>query len=121
MSPRLICDNGREGAGDIELPRGGTQCDGMKHILLILTLAFVPAAADAACYADYKAKRENPLRLHYGVAEIPGGKCNRRAARQALAPRLERAGWSLLNVLSVFDESGLDERKGSAGQHFLRY
>jgi hypothetical protein len=32
-----------------------------------------------------------------------------------------QAGWQLLNVLSVFDESGLEERKDSAGEYYLRY
>ncbi|MFT5742287.1 MAG: hypothetical protein ACI86S_000344, partial [Paracoccaceae bacterium] len=30
-------------------------------------------------------------------------------------------GWQLLNVLGVFDDSGLDERIESAGQYYLRY
>ncbi|SFE54297.1 hypothetical protein [Roseivivax sediminis] len=89
-------------------------------ILALLVPILVPGAARAACYADYKAKRESPLRLHYGVAEI-GGECGRAAARQELAPRLAQAGWTLLNVVSVFDESGLEERRDSAGQNFLRY
>ncbi|MHA6326860.1 hypothetical protein [Roseivivax sp. CAU 1753] len=93
----------------------------MKQIILILALTFGPAAAQAACYADYKAKRENPLRLHYGVAEIPDAACNKKAATRALGPRLAAEGWSLLNVVSVFDDSGLEERKDSAGQHYLRY
>jgi hypothetical protein len=48
----------------------------MKRIIL-LTLAFlaVSSAAQAACYADYKAKRDDPLRLHYGVAEIMKSQC----------------------------------------------
>ncbi len=45
----------------------------MKRIIL-LTLAFlaVSSAAQAACYADYKAKRDDPLRLPAGVDEIMG-------------------------------------------------
>ena len=89
-------------------------------ILALLAPLLAPGAAEAACYADYKAKREDPLRLHYGVAEI-GGECGRSAARQELAPRLAEAGWTLLNVVSVFDESGLEEKRDSAGQNFLRY
>ena len=44
----------------------------MKHALSLACLAMLcmPAAAQAACYADYKAKQDAPLRLHYGVAEI---------------------------------------------------
>ncbi len=90
----------------------------MRWLLIAALLA--PAAAQAECYADYKAKRENPLRLHYGVAEI-GGPCARAAAARELAPRLDRAGWELLNVVSVFGEAGLEQRRDSAGKNFLRY
>ncbi len=77
-------------------------------------------AVQADCYADYKAKQDNPLRLHYGVAEVTGD-CAVRPATDELAQRLERNGWELLNVLGVFDDAGLDERKDSAGEFFLRY
>ncbi|MFP7672123.1 hypothetical protein ACG74X_02075 [Marivita sp. S0852] len=94
----------------------------MKHVFALILLFFVslPATAQAKCYADYKAKQDSPLRLHYGVAEISGA-CTVDAATQQLQTRLARAGWTLLNVLSVFDETGLAERKDSAGPHFLRY
>lgn len=95
----------------------------MKRFLSSLLLASLlsgPAFAD--CYADYKAKRDNPLRLHYGVAEVPERSCrNADDAADALRPRLSAEGWKLLTVLSVFGEDGLDERKESAGDFFLRY
>lgn len=78
------------------------------------------SAAQAACYADYKAKQDNPLRLHYGVAEIRGD-CSVRNAQSQLADRLSSAGWELLNVLSVFDDAQLDDKKDSAGDYFLRF
>ncbi len=96
----------------------------MKRILipglLGLTLTLAAEAATAACYADYKAKQNNPLRLHYGVVELRGD-CSRAAAQAEIASRLDSAGWILLNVVSVFDESGLEQRKSSAGQYFLRF
>ena len=79
-----------------------------------------PAAAQEACYADYKASRRNPLELHYGVAEIRG-ECDRRSAQRELAPRLAADGWQLLEVVSTFGPSGLEERRASAGDYFLRY
>ncbi|MCV3270179.1 hypothetical protein [Roseobacter sinensis] len=95
----------------------------MKQTALILGLIFalaLPHGADAAgCYADYKAKQDNPLRLHYGVAEI--SQCSMGAAKTELAARLAARGWTLLNIVSVFDESGLEERKQSAGANFLRF
>ncbi len=78
------------------------------------------AGANAACYADYKAKQDDPLRLHYGVAEVRGD-CSSSSAADQLWPRLQQGGWQLLNVVGVFDETGLEERKGSAGEYFLRY
>lgn len=93
----------------------------MKHILLsILMTSLWASAAQAVCYADYKAKRDDPLRLHYGVAEIAAD-CTKSDAEAELADRLAADNWQLLNVLGVFDDAGLQERKDSAGEYFLRY
>ncbi len=89
-------------------------------MLLALALLAAPAA-QAACYADYKAKQDSPLRLHYGVAQLPDSACSPSAAADVLAPRLARDGWTLLNILSIFGPEGLDQRKASAGPYFLRY
>jgi uncharacterized membrane protein len=94
----------------------------MTRTFLAAALALVlagPAAAE--CYADYKAKRDEPLKLHYGVAQVSDGNCSPGAAEGELAPRLAGDGWTLLNVLSTFGPEGLEERKASAGAYFLRY
>ncbi len=94
----------------------------MKQILLSLAFVAMALPANAACYADYKAKRDDPLKLHYGVMELPDTACSSGAnARRQVAARLASQGWVLLNVLSVFDADGLAERKDSAGKFFLRY
>jgi hypothetical protein len=102
--------------------RGRRKDRRMKHILLSLIVLFVASAApaQAACYADYKAKQDNPLRLHYGVIEITGP-CSRGAAAGEAAARLARGGWVLLNVVSVFGPEGLAERRDSAGSYYLRF
>lgn len=97
----------------------------MKQIVFTSLIAAglalaAPLQARAECYADYKAKQDAPLRLHYGVAQIRGD-CSKGAAKAELKPRLAAEGWTLLNILSVFGAEGLEERKGSAGQYFLRY
>ena len=94
----------------------------MTRLLLSAALALVlagPAAAE--CYADYKAKRDEPLKLHYGVAQVSDGNCSPGAAEGELAPRLAADGWTSLTVLSTFGPEGLEERKASAGAYFLRY
>lgn len=93
----------------------------MKQILLsaALTLALA-GTVQAQCFADYKAKKDDPLRLHYGVAQLSGG-CSAAAATRELGPRLAARGWTLLQVQSVFGPEGLDQRKSSAGKFFLRF
>ncbi len=92
----------------------------MKRLIALTALTFALAGpAQAACFADYKAKQDDPLRLHYGVAQISD--CSAQAAQRELRSRLARAGWELLNILSIFDDSGLEERRDNAGRHFLRY
>lgn len=97
----------------------------MTRLLVFAALATalsLPACtADAACYADYKAKKDSPLQLHYGVAEVSDANCNAAAAAAELAPRLAGAGWTLLNVLSTFGPDGLEKRKASAGAYYLRF
>lgn len=94
----------------------------MKRLILtVAMLAGLALPASADCYADYKAKREPPLKLHYGVAQVSDGNCSKSAAASEIAPRLAADGWTLLNVLSTFGPEGLQERKASAGQYFLRY
>lgn len=92
----------------------------MRQFLLSLLMIVAAGTASAACFADYKAKRDDPLRLHYGVAEIRGT-CSTEAAAGELRGRLAANGWELLNVLAVFDDGGLEERRDSAGEFYLRY
>ncbi|MBO9478669.1 hypothetical protein J7382_14060 [Shimia sp. R11_0] len=89
-------------------------------VALSLTLSLPTAASAAECYADYKAKKDSPLRLHYGVVALQNG-CDKASAQQEVAARIGQDGWTLLNVLSVFDSSQLAGKEASAGQFYLRY
>ena len=102
---------------------------GMKKLLIssltalsLLTIMALASPANAECYADYKAKRDNPLRLHYVVIELPNATCAIPArAKAQIADRIGQGGWQLLNVLSIFDKAGLGDKKESAGKFFLRF
>ncbi|RKT27924.1 hypothetical protein BXY70_3280 [Roseovarius halotolerans] len=77
----------------------------MKRNIIILATATVmtlanAATAQAACFAEYKAKRDNPLELFYDVAQI-SGPCTKANARAQLQQMLARQGLTLLKVLSV--------------------
>lgn len=68
-----------------------------------LLAALVAGSASAACIAEYKAKRDDPLRLFYGTVEI-GGPCTIEAATSKLSAKLAAQGMTLLKVLSVTQE-----------------
>ena len=91
----------------------------IRLTLAALIVALVALPASAECFVDYKAKQNDPLRLHYGVAEVSA--CDTGGAGAELVPRLAADGWTLLTVLSTFGPEGLEERKDSAGAYFLRY
>lgn len=97
----------------------------MTHALSLAALCAaltLAAPAGAACFADYKAKQDDPLRLHYGVIELPDAACvSDEAAIPVVRERVEAGGWTLLNVLGLFDEAGLETRREAAGEFFLEF
>jgi hypothetical protein len=94
----------------------------MKRPILAVSIVLALAGSAAAeCYADFKVKRDDPLTLRYGVSQVSDANCSPDAAAGELAPRLASDGWTLLTVLSTFGPEGLDERKASAGEYFLRF
>ena len=89
--------------------------------LLAALLVLLAGPAAAACYADYRAQTSDPFGLHYGVIEIPESACTEAAAAPVVAERIAAEGWELLELISVFDEAGLEPRRSDAGAYFLRY
>jgi hypothetical protein len=92
-----------------------------KLPLLIGLALFIAAPLHAACYADYRAKKDNPLRLHYGVIDLRSADCTMSVAASVIPGRIASDGWDLLQVISVFDDSGLATRRADAGAYFLRF
>ncbi|MCT4608271.1 MAG: hypothetical protein N4A70_03610 [Pelagimonas sp.] len=96
----------------------------MKNCISYLTLCAalcLPAAAQADCFVAYKAKQDNPLRLHYGVLSLSGGCPSNSQAQSQADARLRQAGWTLLNVTTVSDSEPSAQMKADAGEHYLRY
>jgi hypothetical protein len=98
----------------------------IKNIALVATVGFaftMPSLAAADCFVDYKAKQSSAgLKLHYGVMKISGNACSdNTSAQQVVSKRLATGGWTLLTVISMFDQSGLIQRQANAGAYFLKY
>ena len=92
----------------------------MKWIIITLAI-FLTQSAQAACYADYKAKQENPLKLHYGIMKFNSVECTASIVQKKVALRLLPHGWTLLNLLTVSRKLPTTQRKENAGENFLRY
>jgi len=80
----------------------------MKHTLFSYALVALlsigtTGAAQAACLAEYKAKRDNPLELYYDVAQI-SGPCTVANAEVQLRAALASQGLTLLKVLAVSEQ-----------------
>lgn len=88
-------------------------------LVVVALLAASPAAGQ--CFADYKARRDNPLRLQYGIVELPAAACNdAQAATRHVSQVLAQHGWTLLQIESTFGREGFDQRSGRAGAIHLR-
>ena len=69
----------------------------IKILLVTLFVISYPQVLFADCYVDYKAKKNEPLRLHYGIARIDTSVCkDRDAAVLDLRARLQTNGWKML-------------------------
>lgn len=93
----------------------------LRQLVLAVPLAAIAMPAFADCYADYRARKDDPFGLHYGVISLPQSTCSMSQAPAEVAARISAEGWELLQVISVFDENGIAERRADAGEFFLRY
>ncbi|MEZ5776892.1 MAG: hypothetical protein R3E44_00875 [Paracoccaceae bacterium] len=78
----------------------------LRILVATLTVSAVLAAGGTAmaapCLVEYKAKKDKPLRLNFGTAELPAKACaSKKAAASALAPILAQQGWTLLAIVSI--------------------
>ncbi|WP_121629273.1 hypothetical protein [Tropicibacter alexandrii] len=88
---------------------------------LVLSLA-LPSVAAAECFVGYKAKQDNPLRLHYGVLSLQASTCPGTAqAAKIAAGRLAAGGWTLLNVISLSTDNPTPDMEANAGEFYLRF
>mgnify|MGYP001814070022 CR=1 FL=1 len=94
----------------------------LKYILIFFGGALTAQSAFAECYVDYKAKQDDPLRLHYGVMTVEASPCKSSPTiNEDVSRRLKAGGWTLLQVESVFEETALESKKADAGEYFLRF
>ncbi|MBB3986839.1 hypothetical protein GGQ68_003183 [Sagittula marina] len=96
----------------------------MKQILamtIIMLSLGLPSTAAADCYVAYKAKKQPPLELHFGILSLPGTCPDKGTAATQTANRIASGGWTLLNVVSFKDGPPSAGEQANAGTYYLRY
>ena len=95
-------------------------------IKLIVAVTFLWSACLSSvahaenCFILYKAKKDNPLKLHLGLMEIDRT-CSDDAIEVILRRRLLPAGWSLLQIVNVSQDIAVEKIKRDLGEYFLKY
>lgn len=93
----------------------------MKQVIPLILAILLAGPAQAACYVEYKAKQDDPLRLHYGILLVPDTACSAQAVGAVAERRLAGTGWQLLNIISVSTMAPTIEKQNNAGPFYLRY
>jgi hypothetical protein len=95
-------------------------------IRLIVAVTFLWSACLSSvahaenCFVLYKAKKDNPLKLHLGLMEIDLT-CSDDAIEAISRLRLQPAGWSLLQIVNVSKDIEVEKIKRDLGEYFLKY
>lgn len=94
----------------------------MRHFLIpLLFVLALPTGALADCFVEYKAKKDGPLRLHYGILSLSGSCPSASAAARSASGRVAAGGWTLLNVVGLSESTPSGAKKANAGAYYLRY
>lgn len=92
----------------------------IQNLAALLVMGLFASTAQAECYYAYKAKKENPLQLHFGVIRVDEA-CSAPTNQAAIAKRIAADGWTLLVVLPPIEQHDLPSKREEAGAFFLRY
>ncbi len=72
------------------------------------------------CFILYKAKKDNPLRLHVGIMEIER-QCVDTDIEVLSQQRLKPDGWSLLQIVNRLQKIDTKKLESDLGEYFLKY
>jgi hypothetical protein len=68
----------------------------------------------------YKAKKDNPLKLHLGLIQI-NGQCSDHDVEGITNKRLSSTGWKLLQIVTASGNIDTKKMESDLGDYFLKY
>ncbi len=96
----------------------------MTRIIMVATFLFsiclYTHASANNCFILYKAKKDNPLRLHVGIMEIER-QCVDTDIEVLSQQRLKPDGWSLLQIVNRLQKIDTKKLESDLGEYFLKY
>ena len=72
------------------------------------------------CFVLYKAKKDNPLKLHLGLIQI-NGQCASHDIEGITIQRLNSSGWKLLKIVKFTGKIEVEKMEKDLGDYFLKY
>jgi hypothetical protein len=88
-------------------------------VVFCFTIVFSQAQA-TQCFVLYKAKKDNPLKLHLGLMQI-NETCTMKNIDTKINNRLNSYGWTLLQIVTATENVKIEKMKRDLGDYFLKY
>jgi hypothetical protein len=92
----------------------------IKISLALCFATFFSASHANECFVLYKAKKDNPLKLHLGLIQI-NGQCSDHDVESITNKRLSSTGWKLLQIVTASGNIDTKKMESDLGDYFLKY
>jgi hypothetical protein len=92
----------------------------IKVSLVFCFATFFSAAYANECFVLYKAKKDNPLKLHLGLIQI-SGQCSEHDVEYITSRRLNLTDWKLLKIVKSSSNIDAEKMERDLGDYFLKY
>ena len=93
----------------------------LLKVSLILSFSFFFTSVYAGeCFVLYKAKKDNPLKLHLGLMQV-NKPCSGKSLEIVVSNRLNPSGWLLLKIVNTIESVETEKMKSELGDYFLKY
>ena len=74
----------------------------LKISLILFFSIFFTSVHAGECFVLYKAKKDNPLKLHLGLMQM-NEPCSGKSLNIVVSNRLNPSGWLLLKIVNTFE------------------
>lgn len=92
----------------------------IKFSLVLCFTTLFSAAHANECFVLYKAKKDNPLKLHLGLIQI-NDECASHDIEGITIQRLNSSGWKLLKIVKFTGKIEVEKMEKDLGDYFLKY